>query len=108
MTYKNFETKIGNNFGFTFEIPSIDSFDEVYFVLRESIMDEEPSLVKTISDMDKIADNKYRVKLSAEDTDGLMPLNYIYGLQVVYGTNVKTVLEGKLLLDIDPARREDE
>lgn len=105
---KNFSLFIGNNFGFTFEIPSIDSFDEIYFVVRESIMDTEPTLVKTKSDMQRIVDNKYRVTLSQEDTDELMPLNYIYGLQVVYGTNVKTVLEGKLLADIDPARTEDE
>ena len=105
---KNFPLFIGNNFGFTFEIPSIESFDEIYFVIRESIMDSEPTLVKSKSDMQRIADNKYRVTLSQEDTDELMPLNYIYGLQVVYGTNVKTVLEGKLLADIDPARTEDE
>lgn len=105
---KNFKVFIGNNFGFTFEIPSIDSFDEIYFVVRESVMDDTPAIVKTIYDMQRISDNKYRVTLSQEDTDDLMPLNYIYGLQVVYGTNVKTVLEGKLLADIDPARTEDE
>ena len=104
---KNFSCYIGNNFGFTFEIPSIDSFDSVKFIIRDDIF-SEPALEKTEADMDKIADNKYRVKLSAEDTDELMPLNYIYGLQVTYGTNVKTVLSGKFIADIDPARSEDE
>lgn len=100
---KNFETKIGNNFGFTFEVPSVSSFDAIYFVLRETIMDEA-TIVKTKADMTKIADNKYRVTLSADDTDNLMPLNYLYGLKIVYGSNVKTVLEGKLIVDFDPAR----
>ena len=104
----NFSCYIGNNFGFTFEIPSIDSFDEIYFVVREDIFSDKPTLAKTMEDMDKIADNKYRVKVSAEDTNDMMPLNYIYGLKVVYGTNIKTVLEGKLIMDIDPARGEDE
>ena len=105
---KNFNCFIGNNFGFTFEIPSIDSFDEVLFVIREDIMSDEAVITKTTADMDKIADNKYRVKLSADDTDELMPLNYIYGLKVIYGTNMKTVLTGKFIADIDPARSEDE
>ena len=105
---KNFKLFTANTFGFTFEIPSIASFDEIYFVVRESIMDDEPTIVKTINDMQRIADNKYRVTLSQDDTENLMPLNYIYGLQVVYGTNVKTVLEGKLLVDIDPVRLNDE
>jgi hypothetical protein len=104
---KNFICYIGNNFGFTFEIPSIDSFDSIRFVIREDILSDEV-IVKTESDMDKITDNKYRVKLSAEDTDELMPLNYLYGLQVTYGTNVKTVLEGKFIADIDPARSDNE
>lgn len=105
---KNFKLFIANTFGFTFEIPSIDSFDEIYFVVRESVMDDEPTIVKTINDMQHITDNKYRVTLSQDDTENLMPLNYLYGLQVVYGSNVKTVLEGKLLVDIDPARTKDE
>lgn len=104
---KNFYCKIGNNFGFTFEVPSIDSFDSVKFVIRDDIL-SEATLVKTTSEMDKLADNKYRVKISAEETDELMPLNYIYGLQVTYGTNVKTVLEGKFIADIDPARSDNE
>lgn len=104
---KNFYCKIGNNFGFTFEVPSIDEFDSVRFVLREDIL-SEAVLVKNTYDMDKIAANKYRVKISADETDELMPLNYIYGLQVTYGTNVKTVLEGKFIADIDPARSDDE
>lgn len=104
---KNFYCKIGNNFGFTFEVPSIDEFDSVKFVLREDIF-SEAVLVKNTSDMDKIENNKYRVKISADETDELMPLNYIYGLQVTYGTNVKTVLEGKFIADIDPARSDDE
>lgn len=104
---KNFYCKIGNNFGFTFEVPSIDEFDSVKFVLREDIF-REAVLVKNTSDMDKIENNKYRVKISADETDELMPLNYIYGLQVTYGTNVKTVLEGKFIADIDPARSDDE
>lgn len=102
---KNFKTYIGNNFGFTFEITSLTSIDNAAFAVRETIMDEEPIIFKTIEDMTKIADNKYRVTVSADETDELMPLNYIYGLQISYGTNVKTVLEGKLLVDIDPARR---
>lgn len=104
---KNFYCKIGNNFGFTFEVPSIDEFDSVRFVLREDIL-SEAALVKNTDDMDMIAANKYRVKISADETDELMPLNYIYGLQVTYGTNVKTVLEGKFIADIDPARSDDE
>ena len=104
---KNFYCKIGNNFGFTFEVPSIDEFDSVRFVLREDIL-SEAVLVKNTDDMDRIAANKYRVKISADETDELMPLNYIYGLQVTYGTNVKTVLEGKFIADIDPARSDDE
>ena len=104
---KNFQCYIGNNFGFTFEVPSIDSFDAIYFVIREDIFEKE-TLVKTKADMDKIADNKYRVKLSAEETNNFMPLNYLYGLQVVYGTNIKTVLEGKFIADIDPARSEND
>lgn len=101
---KNFETYIGNNFGFTFEITSLDSIDNAAFAVRETIMDEEPVIFKTITDMVKIANNKYRVTLSSDETEELMPLNYIYGLQISYGTNVKTVLEGKLIVDIDPAR----
>ena len=101
---KNFKTYIGNNFGFTFEITSLESIDNAAFAVRETIMDAEPVIFKTIEDMTKIADNKYRVTVSADETDELMPLNYIYGLQISYGSNVKTVLEGKILVDIDPAR----
>ena len=105
---KNFNCYIGNNFGFTFEIPSIESFDEIYFVVREDIMSDETTILKTKADMDKISDNKYRVKISAEETEELMPLNYIYGLKILYGTNLKTVLTGKFIADIDPARSENE
>lgn len=104
---KNFSCYIGNNFGFTFEIPSIESFDSVTFTIRDDIF-SKPIITKTEDDMDKITDNKYRVKLSAEETDDMMPLNYLYGLQVTYSTNVKTVLTGKFIADIDPARSEDE
>lgn len=102
---KNFEVKIGNNFGFTFEVPSVESFDEIYFIVRESILDDDIAILKRKADMVRIADNKYRVTVSADETDELMPLNYIYGLKIVYGTNIKTVLEGKFIADIDPARQ---
>lgn len=102
---KNFEVKIGNNFGFTFEVPSVDSFDEIYFIVRETILDDDIAILKRKADMTRIADNKYRVTVSADETDELMPLNYIYGLKIVYGTNIKTVLEGKFIADIDPARQ---
>lgn len=101
---KNFKTYIGNDFGFAFELTSLDSIDNAAFAVRETIMDVEPVIFKTIEDMTKIEDNKYLVTVSADETDELMPLNYIYGLQISHGGKVKTVLEGKLLVDIDPAR----
>lgn len=102
---KNFYTYIGTTFGFTFEIKNLESIDEAYFVIRENEFDAEPVLVKTIEDMQHLADNKYRITLSKAETNAMMPLNYIYGLEIGYGTNSKIVLEGKFVVDINPTRR---
>lgn len=102
---KNFYANIGCNFGFTFEITNLESIDEAYFVIRENEFDDIPVIVKTIADMQKIADNKYRVALSKSETNQLMPLNYIYGLEIGYSSNSKLVLEGKFIVDLNPARR---
>lgn len=102
---KNFYTHIGCNFGFTFEITNLDSIDTAYFVIRENEFDEEPVLVKTIEDMQHIEGTKYRVSISKAETAQMMPLNYIYGLEIGYGTNSKVALEGKFIADINPARR---
>lgn len=104
---KNFNAVIGCSFGFTFEITNLDAIDEAYFVIRENEFDDEPVLIKTIEDMQRIADNKYRVTLTKSETVQLMPLNYLYGLEIGYGTNSKLALEGKLLVDINPARRDN-
>lgn len=102
---KNFYTHIGCNFGFTFEITNLDSIDTAYFVIRENEFDEEPVLVKTIEDMQYIEGTKYRVSISKAETEQMMPLNYIYGLEIGYGTNSKVALEGKFIVDVNPARR---
>lgn len=102
---KNFYATIGCNFGFTFEITNLDSIDEAYFVIRENEFDDEPVLVKTIADMQRIEDNKYRVTLSKAETNAMMPLNYIYGLEIGYSSNSKLALEGKFIVDLNPARR---
>lgn len=102
---KNFYANIGCNFGFTFEITNLESIDAAYFVIRENEFDDTPVLVKTIEDMQYIADNKYRVALSKAETNELMPLNYIYGLEIGYSGNAKVALEGKFIVDLNPARR---
>lgn len=102
---KNFYTYNGTTFGFTFEIKNLESIDEAYFVIRENEFDDEPVLVKTIEDMQHIEDNKYRVTISKVETNAMLPLNYLYGLEIAYSGNSKVPLEGKFIVDINPARR---
>lgn len=102
---KNFYTYNGTTFGFTFEIKNLESIDEAYFVIRENEFDDEPVLVKTIADMQRIEANKYRVVISKAETNAMMPINYLYGLEIAYSGNAKVALEGKFIVDINPARR---
>ena len=101
MVNKNFTLTRGNSLQFRVNFVDADSLPEqIYFILKDTSSDTTKILELSLNDgITKGEDlDSYDFYIAAEDTEGLELLNYIYQIYVVYGSDVETIVEGKLII----------
>lgn len=101
MVNKNFTLTRGNSLQFRVNFVDADSLPEqIYFILKDKSSDTTKILELSLDDgITKVEDlDSYDFYIAAEDTEDLELLNYIYQIYVVYGSDVETIVEGKLII----------
>lgn len=95
---KNFEMIRGDSLIFTFEIEELnDDLSSCYFSCKKDIDDESYTFQKYLDNgIEKVEENKYKVRIAPDDTKTLDIGNYIYDLQIGVGEDIFTVMTGQL------------
>ena len=100
MVTKNFVTKQNAYFSFTVTFKDEVTLSDLLFAFKKDINDEEPVMQQSLEagEIVSVDTNKYRIAIADEETAKLEPLNYIWGLVAVNGSNNIPLAEGKLLV----------
>lgn len=97
----------GDTLAFSIEIDDLGSqtLDKIYFSCKKDLDDETYVFQKTLGDgITRLANNKFNIKLSSEDTDNVELGGYFYDVQIELGGSVLTILKGKLEITFDVTR----
>lgn len=96
-----FSVKKGDTFSFTvtFKNLSVD-LDTFVFGVKTSYNDVDYIIEKSLGHgIEKVSTGKYRIDISADESDDLNPDQYIYDLRFTLGTVVSTPLSGYLIIE---------
>lgn len=98
---KDFKMIRGDSLIFTFEVEDLnEDLVSCYFSCKQDIEDDEYIFQKTLEDgIEKVEENKYRVRVAPLDTKELEIGNYIYDLQIGVGEDIFTVMIGQLKIE---------
>ena len=71
-------------------------FDEIYFTVKTSTKTPVVLFQKKLSDsqIEKLGDGDYQVKINSSDTDNLAYGNYVFDIQFVYQDIIKKTFVG--------------
>lgn len=103
MIYQNFTITKGDSLSFTltFEDTEIAPSDIIMRV-KDKVSDSTAVLEKSLlkGDITRTTDEGfvYAIYLPYYDTDDLKLLNYIYQIEVIFGSDHESVVEGKLII----------
>ena len=101
MVNKNFTIVRGNSLQFRVNFINADSLPEhINLILKNKSSDIEPLLELALNDgITKVSGKaSYDFYIEASDTADLELLNYIYQIVVSYGSDIDTIVEGKLII----------
>ena len=101
MVNKNFTLVRGNSLQFRLNITEADALpDNLYFILKNKSSDTESIMQLSLNNGITKVNNadSYDFYIPAADTGELELLNYIYQISILYGTDLETVVEGKLII----------
>lgn len=101
MVNKNFTIVRGNSLQFRVNFVNAESLPEdINFILKNKSSDSEEIAKLTLDEgIYKVEDmDSYDFYLEGSITEDLEILNYIYQISVTYGTDVDTIVEGKLMI----------
>lgn len=96
-----FSVKKGDTFSFTvtFKNLSVD-LDTFVFGVKTNYNDVDYIIEKSLGHgIEKVSTGKYRIDISADESDDLNPDQYIYDLRFTLGTVVSTPLSGYLNIE---------
>lgn len=98
---KNFEMVRGDSLIFTFEVENLnEDLVSCYFSCKKDIDDPEYVFQKTLEDgIQKVEENKYKVRVAPLDTKELEIGSYIYDLQIGVEEDIFTVMTGQLKIE---------
>ncbi len=94
----------GDTFSFSFEVSGLtDDLASAYFSCKESEDDSTNySFQKSLSNgITKLETGIYQVRIAPEDTASLEAGTYYYDLELGIGSDIFTILKGKLVLEQD-------
>lgn len=101
MVNKNFTVVRGNSLQFRLNFVDADSLPEtINLILKNKSSDSESILELELNDGITKVENmdSYDFYISPSDTAELELLNYIYQINISYGSDVDTIVEGKLII----------
>ena len=101
MVNKNFTVVRGNSLQFRLNFINVTSLPEqIILILKNKSSDVDPVLQLALNDgITKVTGkNSYDFYITAADTSDLELLNYIYQIIMINGSDVNTIVEGKLII----------
>ena len=101
MVNKNFTITRGNSLQFRVNFVDAEALpDEINLILKDKSTDIAEVLKLDLNDgITKVEDkDSYDFYIAATDTEDLQLLNYIYQINAIYGSDVDTIVEGKLII----------
>lgn len=96
-----FSVKKGDTFSFTVTFKNLtQDLDTFTFGVKSSYNDVDYIIEKSLGNgIEKVSTGKYRIDISADESDDLTPDQYIYDLRFTLGTVVSTPLSGYLIIE---------
>ena len=96
-----FSVKKGDTFSFTVTFKNLSAdLDTFVFGVKTSYNDVDYIIEKSLGNgIEKVSTGKYRIDISADESDDLTPDQYIYDLRFTLGTVVSTPLSGYLIIE---------
>lgn len=101
MVNKNFTITRGNSLQFRVNFVDAEALpDDINLILKDKSTDTKEVLKLELDDgITKVEDlDSYDFYIAASDTEDLQLLNYIYQISVTYGSDIDTIVEGKLII----------
>ena len=84
---------------FTFSVTNLSaSISAVYYTVKKTVNQDVATFQKTLSNGITTSDGKYIVTIAPSDTVNLEPGFYDYDLKIIYGSNKKVLMKGRLEL----------
>lgn len=103
MVNQNFTLTRGDSLSFNITFEDAETApDNIIFNVKDNINSATATITKSLSagTITRTADEGYvyNVYIPYTDTDDLKLLNYIYQIEVIFGADHDTVVEGKLVI----------
>lgn len=99
----------GDTMSFAFEVDGVDHLDAAFFTCKVNAEDYVPVFQKRLDYGITVASpGKYRVRIAPEDTDYVEVGSYYYDLEIQINDDVYTILKGRLKIEQDVTRGNEE
>ena len=104
--FENFRLIRGDSFSFDMVVSDLeDSIDDIFFTIKEEKDDLNYLIQKSLSNGDiqlvENFDNRFNIKLNAQDTQDWQPKQYYYDLEIRTENDVYTILMGIIDIKMD-------
>ena len=103
MITKNFTLIKGDSLEFTITIEDTEiAPNDIIFIVKDNVNSTASVIEKSLEDeeIERTEDEGYvyKIYIPSTDTDDLKILNYIYQIELIFGSVHETVAEGKFLI----------
>ena len=103
MITKNFTLTKGDSLEFTITIEDTEiAPDDIIFIVKDNVNSTDAVIEKSLAneEIERTDDEGfvYKIYIPSTDTDDLKILNYIYQIELIFGSVHETVAEGKFLI----------
>ena len=103
MITKNFNLTKGDSLEFTITIEDTEiAPDDITFIVKDNVNSIAHVIKKTLiaHEIERTEDEGYvyQIYIPSTDTDDLKILNYIYQIELIFGSVHETVAEGKFII----------
>lgn len=103
MVYQNFTLTKADSLEFTITLEDAEiAPDDIIFTVKDNINSTKVAIQKSLSEeeIERTEDEGYvyQIYIPYTDTDDLKILNYIYQIELIFGSVHETVAEGKFII----------
>lgn len=103
MTNQNFTLTKGDSLEFTITLEDTEiAPNDIIYIVKDNVNSQSPVISKSLSkgEIERTEDEGYvyKIYIPFSDTEDLKILNYIYQIELIFGSVHDTVAEGKFII----------